>query len=434
MDRLIVIGGGLAGSEAAWQAAKRGLNVLLYEMRPGNSTGAHTTGLLGELVCSNSLKSRDPFTASGLLKRELDLADSLIMEAAKISAIPAGTALAADRNIFAEYITQRILDNPKIKVIRKEVKEIPEEVCILATGPLTSMELSESLKELIGKSHLYFYDAIAPILDADTLDYSKVFKASRYNKGGNDYINCPMTREEYEKFYHDLIEADTVMPRPFEDERVFEGCMPIEILAKRGKDTLRFGPMKPVGLVDPKNGLEPYAAVQLRPENRDATAYNMVGFQTRLKWPEQRKVFRLIPGLEHAEFLRYGNIHRNTFINSPLFLNPELSLKMKPNIYIAGQLTGVEGYTESTAMGLLAGINAARRLQGLPFVKPPRESAHGSLLSYITGSSPKFFQPSNINFALFPPIIPKVRERKIRREMIVERAIDAWLKYLKLIG
>lgn len=432
MKILTIIGGGLSGSEAAWQAAQRGITVRLFEMRPDKTTGAHKTDLLGELVCSNSLRSKEPVTSAGLLKDELRTAGSLLMEAAAGCSVPAGSALAVDRKLFAEYITQRLLTHPQIEVTREEVAEIPRGPCIVATGPLTSDALSDSLRRVIGGDYLYFYDAIAPIVEADSIDYSKVFRASRYGKGDPDYLNCPMDRDEYERFYNALLEADMVTPRAFEDERVFEGCMPVEVMARRGKETLRFGPMKPVGLTDPHTGNVPYAVVQLRIENRDATAYNIVGFQTRLKWPEQKRVFNLIPGLENAVFMRYGSIHRNTFINGPMFLNPDLTLKVGPETYIAGQLSGVEGYIESTAMGILAGINAARRLKGMSFIAPPVESAHGSLIRYITTSPPKGFQPSNINFGLLPAPDIRIKDKKKRRAYIVEKALAAWNEYLRV--
>ncbi|NOZ25956.1 MAG: methylenetetrahydrofolate--tRNA-(uracil(54)-C(5))-methyltransferase (FADH(2)-oxidizing) TrmFO [Nitrospirae bacterium] len=431
MEALTIIGGGLSGCEAAWQAARRGIRVRIYEMRPLRTTGAHKTGLLGELVCSNSLRSKEPTSAAGLLKEELKMAGSLIMEAAERCSVPAGSALAVDRGLFAEYITEKLSAHPSIEVIREEVVDIPEGPCIVATGPLTSDALSAALKKLLGGDYLYFYDAIAPIVDAESIDYSRVFRASRYGKGEADYLNCPMSRDEYDRFYSALLEADRVTPKEFEDERVFEGCMPVEVMARRGRDTLRFGPMKPVGLIDPRTGHMPYAVVQLRIENMNATAYNMVGFQTRLKWPEQKRVFRLIPGLENAVFMRYGSIHRNTFINGPMFLAPDLSLKVSPDTYIAGQLSGVEGYIESTAMGTLAGINAARRLKGLGFTAPPAESAHGALIHYITTSPPAGFQPSNINFGLFPPPGVRIKDKKERRAYIVEKALTSWKEYLR---
>jgi len=432
MKELIIIGGGLAGCEAAWQAAKRGVNVLLFEMRPERMTEAHKTNSLSELVCSNSLRSKEINTGAGLLKKELELADSLIMKAAKESEVSAGSALAVDRVMFSEFITVTIESHPNIKIIRKEVVEFPDSIAIIATGPLTSGAMADAIKAVIGEEHLHFYDAIAPIIDAESIDYSKVYLSSRYGKGGDDYVNCPMTKEEYNQFYDTLMKADTVSARDFEDIKVFEGCMPVEVMAKRGRNTLVFGPLKPVGLPDPKTGKIPYAVVQLRLENREKTAYNMVGFQTRLKWPEQKKVFRMIPGLENAEFLRFGSIHRNTYINSPRHLNADLTLKEKNNIYLAGQITGVEGYIESTAMGLIAGINAARRLMGKEIIHPPKISAHGSLISHISESEPKHFQPSNINFGLIPADeeILKIRDKKVRRQRIAEIALKEWEEYI----
>lgn len=433
---LIVIGGGLAGSEAAWQAALRGINVVLYEMRPGKMTEAHRTGSLAELVCSNSLRSNDIYSGPGLLKKELAMAGSLIMEAAEASQVPAGSALAVDRNIFADYISKKLSDNTGIRIIREEVGTLPEGTGILATGPLTSEAMAGSLAALLGGEHLFFYDAIAPIIDSESIDYSKVYRASRYGKGGDDYINCPMNKDEYEAFYEALIEADRVTPREFENQRVFEGCMPIEVMASRGRDTMRFGPMKPVGLVDPRSGREPYAVVQLRAENREMTAHNIVGFQTRLKWPEQKRVFQMIPGLGNAEFLRFGSIHRNTFINSPLFLNKDLSLKNRKNIFVAGQISGVEGYIESTAMGLVAGINAAFRLKGNDPVDVPPTTSHGALIRHITESEPGNFQPSNINFGLFPvsEALMKIRDKKKRKAAIVDRALVDWEEYVRKVG
>lgn len=429
MDRLTVIGGGLAGCEAAWQAAGYGTEVLLFEMRPERLTEAHKTGLLGELVCSNSLRSDNIMNAPGLLKEELRIAGSLIMQAAAASRVPAGSAFAVDRTRFAGFITEAVSKNPNIRVVREEAQKIPDSYTIIATGPLTSGTMTEALAGLIGQEYLYFYDAIAPILDAGSIEDEKVFRASRYGKGGDDYINCPMTKEEYNVFYNALIEADKVTPRQFEDEKVFEGCMPVEVMASRGRDTLRFGPMKPVGLPDPRTGLEPYAVVQLRPENTEKSAYNIVGFQTRLKWPEQKRVFSLIPGLGNAEFMRYGSLHRNTFINSPMFLNRDLSLKPAGHVYMAGQITGVEGYIESTAMGLAAGINAARRIRGMAVVIPPETTAHGALISHITAPKNNF-QPSNINFGLFPEVAG-VRDKKKKKGIIVERALTDWQGYLR---
>lgn len=434
-DELIIIGGGLAGCEAAWQAVKLGIKVMLFEMRPERMTEAHKTSSLSELVCSNSLRSKEIITGPGLLKRELEIADSLIMRAAKESEVSTGSAFGVDRNVFSEFITTTIESHPDIRIVRKEITELPDSISIIATGPLTSSAMADSIKSVIGEGHLHFYDAIAPIIDAESIDYSKVYFSSRYGKGGDDYVNCPMTRDEYNRFYDALMESDTVSARDFEDIKVFEGCMPVEVMGKRGRSTLLFGPLKPVGLPDPRTGKIPYAVVQLRPENREKTAYNMVGFQTRLRWSEQKRVFRMIPGLEDAEFLRFGSIHRNTFINSPRHLNADLTLKEKSNIYLAGQITGVEGYIESTAIGLIAGINAARSILGKEIFYPPRESAHGSLIAHITESDPEHFQPSNINFGLMTvnEDILKIRDKKLRRQKMAEIALKKWRDYIQKI-
>ncbi|GBD99182.1 methylenetetrahydrofolate--tRNA-(uracil-5-)-methyltransferase TrmFO [bacterium BMS3Abin07] len=425
-----VVGGGLAGSEAAWQASRSGMKVRLYEMRPAKSSAAHKTGCLGELVCSNSLRSDDPVTPSGVLKRELEMAGSLIMESARINSVPAGSALAVDRNLFSEYISDMIADNPYIEIIRKEVSSIPAGCCVVATGPLTSEAMASAIGSLVDSRYLYFHDAIAPIVSADSIDFSKAFYASRYGKGSADYINCPMEEDEYNIFYDELIKADRVNLKEFDNIRVFQGCMPVEVMAERGRDSLRFGPMKPVGLTDPLTGKMPYAVVQLRAENRYRSAYNMVGFQCRIKWPEQRRVFRLIPGLEHGEFLRYGSIHRNTFINSPLFISNDLSFSARSDVYIAGQLSGVEGYLESTAIGLVAGINASGNLLGLKYVPVPETTAHGALVRYITESGSRNFQPGNINIGLFPPLDGKIKDKKLKRKKIAERALQDWREYL----
>jgi methylenetetrahydrofolate--tRNA-(uracil-5-)-methyltransferase len=433
---ITIIGGGLAGSEAAWQIAKRDIPVVLYEMRPLKFTEAHKTEFLAELVCSNSLKSMEENSPSWILKQELLMADSLIMEAALKTKVPAGKALAVDREAFSRYITERLMGLKALKIIREEITSVPEGLSIIATGPLTSQGLSKALAELIGEAHLYFYDAIAPIIDAESIDYSKVFFQSRYGED-QDYLNCPLNEEEYRIFYNALREADRVTPRPFEKIRVFESCMPVEVLAERGYDTLRYGPMRPVGLIDPRTGKRPYAVVQLRPENNEKSAYNMVGFQTRLKYPEQERVFRLIPGLEKARFLRYGSIHRNTFINAPLCLNEDLSLKKRNETFIAGQLTGVEGYLESTAMGLLASMNLLRRYKGKEFLPPPATTAHGSLLRYIIKSSPLNFQPTNMNLSLFPE--PEglkdyiKKDRNLKKKVIAEKALKDWREYLRKV-
>lgn len=432
-----IIGGGLAGSEAAWQAAQRGTKVCLYEMRPVVQTPAHKTEGLAELVCSNSLGSNDPLQASGILKEEMRRLGSLILRVADVTKVPAGTALAVEREEFSRTITKEIENHPNIRVIREEVGEIPSEGTILiATGPLTSSRLATSLRYLTRSDYLYFFDSIAPILDADSIDMKKIFRASRYGKGGDDYINCPMSREEYDRFYAALMEAEKVPVKSFEKMTYFEGCIPLEVMAERGKETLLFGPMKPVGLKDPRTGKRPFAVVQLRKENVHGTCYNMVGFQTKLKWPEQRKVFRLIPGLEGAEFLRYGSLHRNTFINSPFVLTNTLQSKRRPEVFLAGQLVGVEGYLESAAMGLLAGINGSRVLSGLGAVTPPDTTAMGSLLVYLTRTDPRNFQPMNINFGLFPPLEHRVRDRQLKRKEMGQRAIEGlnhWIQQNNLL-
>lgn len=426
-----IIGGGLAGSEAAWQAAKRGVKVDLYEMRPLRSTEAHKTGKLGELVCSNSLRSDDPSSPSGVLKRELQMAGSLIMESARKHSLPAGGALAVDREKFAQFISDRIEEHENIRIVRGEVERIPEGVVVIATGPLTSETMVREIRGLINSEYLSFYDAIAPIISYDSIDLARVFWGSRYGKGGDDYINCPMNEDEYNRFYDELIAADTVHKRDFEDARMFEGCMPVEVMASRGRDTLRYGPLKPVGLVDPGSGKMPYAVVQLRAENIEKSSFNMVGFQCRIKWPEQKRVFRMIPGLENAEFLRYGSIHRNTFINAPLSVNKDMTFRSNRDVYVAGQLSGVEGYLESTAIGLLAGINAARKIKGQGQVDVPESSAHGALIRHLIESDPERFQPSNINLGLFPPLGEKIRDKKKKRELVAERALKEWAVYIE---
>ncbi len=431
--KVIVIGGGLAGSEAAWQLAKRGIQVELYEMRPQKFTPAHKTDKLAELVCSNSLRSKEISKAVGLLKKELLELGSIVMEAALKSEIPGGKALVVDREKFANYITEKLSFHPNIKIIRKEVKEIPKEgICIIATGPLSSEAIVKSLFSIIEKPYLHFYDAIAPIVYADTINWNKVFIADRYGKGEGAYVNCPMTKEEYEAFVEALLKAEKVPLHPFEEPKYFEGCLPIEVMAERGKDTLRYGPMKPVGLIDPRTGKEPYAVVQLRPENEEKTLYNMVGFQTKLKYSEQERIFRMIPGLEKAEFARYGSIHRNTFVNAPEVLEPTLQLKKLKRVLLAGQITGVEGYVESTAMGWLAGINAFRLIKGLPPIVPPRETAIGALVNYLITANPKHFQPMNINWGLFPKPERKIPKRE-KYQYLAKRAIEALNTFKKEI-
>jgi methylenetetrahydrofolate--tRNA-(uracil-5-)-methyltransferase len=427
---LTVLGGGLAGCEAAWQAAERGVMVALYEMRPIQPTAAHKSDQLAELVCSNSLGSAEITNAAGILKEEMRRLGSLVVRVADTCRVPAGSALAVDRVEFAARITKEISSHPNITLIREEMATIPEQgPVIVATGPLTSDALAESLKKLTKAERLYFFDAISPILDGDTIDRSIAFAASRYNKGGDDYLNCPMTEAEYNDFYAALLAADKVPTREFEKTPYFEGCMPIEVQAERGRQTLLFGPMKPVGLVDPRSGERPFAVVQLRPEDVHGQSFNMVGFQTKLKWPEQKRVFRMIPGLEQAEFLRYGSLHRNTFINAPLLLRETLQLRYDSRIFFAGQIVGVEGYTESAGMGLLAGINAANFLQHKPLIIPPPTTTLGTLITYLTTSDPRHFQPMNVNLGLFPPLPTRVAQRDVRRQKIVDRALidlDRW--------
>ncbi|HCP10183.1 methylenetetrahydrofolate--tRNA-(uracil(54)-C(5))-methyltransferase (FADH(2)-oxidizing) TrmFO [Thermodesulfobacterium sp.] len=430
MSEVWVVGGGLAGSEAAWQLAVRGVKVVLFEMRPTKLTPAHKTDLLAELVCSNSLRSKELTKAVGLLKEELRLLKSLILESALISEVPSGKALAVDRKLFSEYITQKLSSHPNIKIIREELTEIPKDrIVILATGPLTSEAMAKALATLIEVPYLHFYDAISPVVYAETIDWDKVFVADRYGKEEGSYVNCPLTKEEYERFWEALIKAEKVPLHSFEDPKYFEGCLPIEVMAERGKETLLYGPMKPVGLVDPRTGKQPYAVVQLRPENREKTLYNMVGFQTKLKYEEQKRVFRLIPGLEQAEFARLGSIHRNTFVNAPLVLTSTLQLKKSPNVFLAGQLTGVEGYVESTAMGFLAGINAERLMKGKPLLVPPKETAIGALVHYLVEANPKYFQPMNINWGLFPQLDKKVHKNQ-KYQLMVERALKALSEWI----
>jgi methylenetetrahydrofolate--tRNA-(uracil-5-)-methyltransferase len=434
-DDIVIIGGGLAGSEAAWQAANRGAKVTLYEMRPKEMTPAHKTGGLAELVCSNSLGSADIQNAPGILKEEMRRLNSLIIRVADHVRVPAGSALAVDREQFSFKITQALESHPGIRILREEITDIPTDcVCIVATGPLTSDKLSKAVAQLTHADHLYFYDAISPIIDADSIDMSIVFPASRYDKGGDDYLNCPMDEATYDKFYGALLAAEKVQPKDFEKTPYFEACLPIEVMAERGKHTMQFGPLKPVGLEDPKTGARPFAVVQLRTENAHRTCYNIVGFQTKLTYGEQKRVFRMIPGLEQAEFLRYGSLHRNTFLNSPRLLRNTLQFKGRDTLLFAGQLVGVEGYTDSSAMGGLAGINAARALQGLPLIAPPPTTAHGCLVSYITTADPGRFQPMNTNFGLFPPLSKPVRDKERKRQQIAERALEDFTVWMTQSG
>ncbi|HBI04947.1 MAG TPA: methylenetetrahydrofolate--tRNA-(uracil(54)-C(5))-methyltransferase (FADH(2)-oxidizing) TrmFO [Paenibacillaceae bacterium] len=425
MEKVTVIGAGLAGSEAAWQIAQQGVAVNLYEMRPVKQTPAHHTDKFAELVCSNSLRSNSLNNAVGVIKEEMRQFSSLIMAAAEECAVPAGGALAVDRSDFADWVTEKIKNHPLIEVNQEEMTRIPEEgIVVIASGPLTSPALSEELRKLTGEDYFYFYDAAAPIVEKETINMDKVFLQSRYGKGEDAYLNCPMTEEEFLHFYQALITAEVAELKSFEKEVFFEGCMPIEVMAKRGMQTMLFGPLKPVGLVDPHTGKQPFAVVQLRQDNSAGTLFNLVGFQTHLKWPEQKRVFGMIPGLENAEFVRYGVMHRNTFINSPRLLKPTYQYKGRDRLFFAGQMTGVEGYVESAASGLVAGINAGRLARGLEPVILPLETAMGSMAHYITTTDPRNFQPMNANFGLFPPLEKKVRNKKERYEQYANRALD----------
>ncbi|WP_302226255.1 methylenetetrahydrofolate--tRNA-(uracil(54)-C(5))-methyltransferase (FADH(2)-oxidizing) TrmFO [Veillonella magna] len=424
-EKVTVIGAGLAGSEAAWQLAERGIQVTLYEMRPQASSPAHHTEQFAELVCSNSLRAANIENAVGLLKEEMRRMNSLIMTCADATAVPAGGALAVDRHKFSAMVTATLEAHPNVTVVREEVTSIPDEgIVIIATGPLTAPVLGEKIKALTGSNDFYFYDAAAPIVTAESLNYDKVFAASRYDKGDADYLNCPMTKEEYEAFWQALTTAEAVQPKEFEKEIYFEGCMPVEIMAARGIDTLRFGPLKPVGLVDKRTGVESYAVVQLRKENKDATMFNLVGFQTHLKWGEQKRVFQMIPGLEHAEFVRYGVMHRNTYINSPDLLNHAFQLKKEPRLFFAGQMTGVEGYLESAASGLMAGLQAMRYGRGEALIDFPKTTAMGGLSHYISAYEGSNFQPMNINFGIMEPWPGKIRKKKEKNALIAARALE----------
>ncbi len=424
--KVTVIGGGLAGCEAAWQVAKKGVRVKLYEMKPGKYSPAHHSPNMAELVCSNSLRSAQLENAAGLLKEEMRTVGSLIMQCADECAVPAGGALAVDREIFSKMITEKIEENELIDVVREEVTHIPDisegECLIVASGPLTSESLAESIKEITGDEYLYFYDAAAPIVTHESIDMGRAFKAARYGRGEADYINCPMTKDEYDRFWSELVNAETAELKHFEKQVVFEGCMPVETMAKRGEKTLLFGPLKPVGLVNPYTQEESYAVVQMRQDNKEGTLYNLVGFQTHLKWSEQKRIFRMIPGLENAEFVRYGVMHRNTYINSPKLLTPAFAMRSRSNIFFAGQITGVEGYIESTASGLIAGINAANKVLGEELLYFPRETAHGALSHYIAECVGDF-QPMNINFGLIPPLNERVRDKRLKNKKISERAL-----------
>lgn len=432
MKKVIIVGAGMAGSEAAWQVAQRGIKVDLYEMRPEKSTPAHKTEKFAELVCSNSLRGAGLENAVGLLKEEMRQLNSIIMESADINRVPAGGALAVDREGFSQYITDKVKNHPNVTVINKEIETIPQEddaITIIASGPLTSEVLAKSIGELTGQDYFYFYDAAAPLISKESIDMGKAYRASRYGKGTADYINCPMDKEEYEKFWQELTTAELAPIKEFEKAKFFEGCMPVEEMARRGIDTLLYGPLKPVGLEDPKTGKRPYAVVQLRQDNAADSLYNIVGFQTHLKWPEQKRVFGLIPGLENAEFVRYGVMHRNTFINSPELLRPTLQYKDRDDLLFAGQMTGVEGYIESAASGLVAGVNAAYLAKGENPVIFPEQTAHGSMCKYITSAVAKHFQPMNANFGLMPPLEERIRDKKLKKQKIAERALEFLAKF-----
>ncbi|MFC2729364.1 MAG: methylenetetrahydrofolate--tRNA-(uracil(54)-C(5))-methyltransferase (FADH(2)-oxidizing) TrmFO [Centipeda sp. (in: firmicutes)] len=429
MKKVIVIGAGLAGSEAAWQAAEHGAQVTLFEMRPLRSTPAHKTDGFAELVCSNSLRGAGLENAVGVLKEEMRCMRSLIMQAADATAVPAGGALAVDRTKFSDYVTARIKQHSNITVQHEEITQIPstdEAIVIIASGPLTDGALSAEIAALLGNDSFYFYDAAAPLVTASSIDMMHAYRASRYGKGDAAYINCPMNEEQYEAFYAALTTAETAQAHDFEKEIFFEGCMPVEVMAARGKDTLLYGPLKPVGLEHPETGVRPYAVVQLRQDNAEGTIYNMVGFQTRLKWPEQQRVFRMIPGLTNAEFLRYGVMHRNSFINAPRHLRSTFQLRINERLFFAGQMTGVEGYVESAASGLMAGVNAARLAgNGEPLVFPSK-TCHGALAHYITSCDPMHFQPMNINFGLLPPLahLPRRTRKPEKKRLLAQRALE----------
>jgi methylenetetrahydrofolate--tRNA-(uracil-5-)-methyltransferase len=431
--KISVIGGGLAGTEAAWQLAERGIEVTLYEMRPVRTTDAHQTDRLAELVCSNSLKSDQHPSASWLLKEELRRLDSLLLSAAEKARVPGGQALTVDRVTFAEEVTAAIESHPRIEIRHEEVADLdPENPVIIATGPLTSDTLAANIARLTGSDRLFFYDSISPIVDAHTVDRAIAFPASRYDKsldGTGDYLNCPFSKTEYDRFVEELIAAQKVEAHIPNDTPYFEACLPIEEIARRGRDTLRFGPMKPMGLTDPRTGRRPYAAVQLRHENLRADSYNLVGFQNHLRFAEQKRIMRLIPGLENAEFLRYGQIHRNTYINAPALLDATLQLRTHPNVFFAGQISGVEGYVESIATGLVAGTLAAARLRGEPVRPLPRETAIGSLCHYVSHADSRRYQPANIAFDLFPPLDPNPRDRKERQTAVCKLALEKLDEY-----
>ncbi len=431
MEHVKVIGGGLAGCEAAWHLAQNGIKVDLFEMRPSKTTPAHHTDKLAELVCSNSLRSDEITSAAGLLKQEMRVMGSIVIKAADMTRVPAGAALAVDRTQFSSKVTEMIKSHPNIQVHTKEIYEIPDPPAIIATGPLTSESMSRALAKLLGKEHLYFYDAAAPIVTGESINWEKAFWGSRYDKGDADYVNLPLTYDEYDVFYNELINAETYPLKEFEKPMFFEGCMPIEIMAKRGYKTLLFGPLKPVGIIDLNTRKQPFGVVQLRKENTEATLLNIVGFQTSLKWGEQKRVFGLIPGLEKAKFIRYGFIHRNTFISSPLYLKPTLEFKASKGLFFAGQITGVEGYIESAASGIVAGINMKRLITGQKPIALPTESIIGASLNYITSCNPNNFQPIKANFGILPPLSNDVKDKKLRKKLLSQRALDSIKKFVE---
>jgi methylenetetrahydrofolate--tRNA-(uracil-5-)-methyltransferase len=434
-ERVTIVGGGLAGSEAAWQLARRGVSVDLYEMRPLRQTPVHQTGDLAELVCSNSLRGNALDQAAGLLKEEMRRLGSLIIRVADDVRVPAGSALAVDRELFARRVTEAVAGLPQVRLHREESSRIPAgPVVIVATGPLTSDALAAEIAAFVGQAHLYFYDAVSPVVDAETIDFSRTFRASRYGKGGDDYVNCPLDEGEYDAFYRALITAECAALHAFDHEFFFEGCLPVEVIASRGRDTLLFGPMKPVGLVDPRTGRRPFAVVQLRQDNLAASHFSVVGFQTQLKWGEQKRVFQMIPGLVHAEFVRMGMIHRNTYVNAPSTLEPTFETRQRPGLFFAGQMSGVEGYVESAASGLLAGVGAAFRARGEEPVAFPEDTALGALGRYIARSDPRHYQPTNIAFGLLPELPQRVRDKARKRMAMAERALGSLERFQSRLG
>jgi methylenetetrahydrofolate--tRNA-(uracil-5-)-methyltransferase len=429
-DRVTIVGGGLAGCEAAWQLARRGVRVRLFEMRPVRQTPVHHTADLGELVCSNSLRGDALDQAAGLLKEEMRRLGSLVVRVADEVRVPAGSALAVDRALFARRLTEAIEALPGVTVRREEVLRIPDDpVAIVATGPLTSDSLAEDVAAFVGRDHLHFFDAVSPVVEADSIDLTKAFRAARYGKGGDDYLNCPLDEDEYKAFHRALVGAECAALHDFEKDLFFEGCLPVEVIASRGEDTLRFGPMRPVGLVDPRTGRRPHAVVQLRQDDLAASHWSLVGFQTQLKWGEQKRVFRTIPGLEGAEFVRYGIIHRNTYVNAPLTLEPTFETRRRPGLFFAGQMSGVEGYVESAAAGLVAGIGAAFRARGASPPVFPETTAHGALGRYVARSDPERYQPTNIAFGLLPDLAHRVRDKAKKRLAMSHRALEALARF-----